>query len=466
MAIKGLDCHPYIPNSNKIVQDKMLKEIGVNSLEDLHEEIPQSIKLNRKMNLPEAIISEHDLKVHVEDMLKKNITCEDNTNFLGYGCYQHYVPAICDEINTRSEFLTAYGGEPYNDHGRFQSLFEFESLVAELVDMDVVNVPTFDGGQAASTAIRMSSRITNRYEALVPKNMNMNTYKIMENYCYPTIKLVSVDYDKKTGYLDIQDLKAKISNKTCAVYIENPSALGTIEKHGEEISKIAHDNGAISVVNVDSISLGVLAPPSHYGADIVVGDVQCLGNHMNFGGGQAGYIATHDIEKFVLEYPSRLFGIAPTVVEGEYGFGDVAYDRTSFGHLREKGKEYVGTQAALLGITAGVYLSLMGPKGMREVGQTIMQKSQYACKRINEIKGVKANIFTSPFFKEFVVDFNKTSKTVEEINKKLLKKNIFGGKDLSKDYEDLGQCALYCITEIHSKEQIDELVEALKEIVE
>lgn len=464
MSIKGLNSHPYIPNSVKEVQDEMLKEIGLKSLEDLHEEVPSDIKLNRNMNLPKAIYSEYELKTHIEKILKKNSTCEDNLNFLGYGCYQHYVPAVCDEVNTRAEFLTAYGGEPYNDHGRFQSLFEYESLVAELVDMDVVSVPTFDLAQAASTAVRMASRINNRTEALVPKTIHMERFLVMKNYCHPNVEFTFVNYNEETGLLDLEDLKAKMNENVCAVYIENPSALGFIETQGEEISKIAHESGAISIVGVDPISLGVLTPPSQYGADIVVGDVQTLGNHMNFGGGQSGFISTRDEEKFVMEYPSRLFGIAPTDVEGEYGFGDVAYDRTSFGNLREGGKEFVGTQSALLGITAGVYLSLMGPLGMYEVGQTIMQNSQYAAKRLSEIDGVKLR-FTSPFFKEFVLDFNSTNKTVKEINKALLEKNIFAGKDLSTDYKDLEGCALYCVTEIHTKEMIDTLVEELKEIL-
>ncbi|CEP44096.1 aminomethyl-transferring glycine dehydrogenase subunit GcvPA [Paraclostridium sordellii] len=464
MSIKGLNSHPYIPNSVKEVQDEMLKEIGLKSLEDLHEEVPSDIKLNRNMNLPKAIHSEYELKNHIENILKKNSTCEDNLNFLGYGCYKHYVPAVCDEVNTRAEFLTAYGGEPYNDHGRFQSLFEYESLVAELVDMDVVSVPTFDLAQAASTAVRMASRINNRTEALVPKTIHMERFLVMKNYCHPNVEFTFVNYDEKSGLLDLEDLKAKMNENVCAVYIENPSALGFIETQGAEISKIAHESGAISIVGVDPISLGVLTPPSQYGADIVVGDVQTLGNHMNFGGGQSGFISTRDEEKFVMEYPSRLFGIAPTDVKGEYGFGDVAYDRTSFGNLREGGKEFVGTQSALLGITAGVYLSLMGPLGMYEVGQTIMQNSQYAAKRLSEIDGVKLR-FTSPFFKEFVLDFNSTNKTVKEINKALLEKNIFAGKDLSTDYTDLEGCALYCVTEIHTKEMIDTLVEELKEIL-
>lgn len=466
MSTRGFKNHPYIPNSVPEVQKQMLKELGLNSLEDLHAVIPEELKFRGTMNIPKPYKSEYELKRAVEKILKKNKTCNENINFLGAGCWQHYVPAICDEINSRAELLSGYAGEPYNDLGRFQTLFEYESLVAELVDMDVVNVPTFDWAQALATSIRMSSRITERYEALLPKNISMDKYLVVKNYCDPHIKFTFVDYDSETGKINLEDLKSKLSDKIAAVYFENPTFLGLIEDNGQTISDLAHGVGAISVVGVDPSSLGVLTPPIHYGADIVCGELQPLGIHMNYGGGLSGFIATRDEEKFVMEYPSRLFGIAPTKVEGEYGFGDVAYDRTSFGHLRERGKEFVGTQSALWGITAGVYLALMGPKGMYELGQNIMQKSQYAVHELNNIKGVKGSHFNAVNFKEFVVDFNGTGKTVKEINEKLLEKGIFGGKDLSEEYSDLGQCALYCVTEIHLKEDIDKLVCAIKEIVE
>ncbi|MCT4564949.1 MAG: aminomethyl-transferring glycine dehydrogenase subunit GcvPA [Maledivibacter sp.] len=465
MTINGFKNHPYIPNSVPEVQQEMLKELGLNCLEDLHEEVPEAIKLKENMNLPKAFRSEYELKRHVEGLLSKNKTCKENLNFLGAGCWQHYVPAICDEINSRGEFLTAYGGEAYNDFGRFQALFEYQSLVAELVDMDVVNVPTMDWPQAAATSVRMASRITGRKEALVPKTMDREKFLIMKNYCGPDITLIEVDYNRETGQLDLADLKNKLSDKTGAVYFENPSFLGFIEENGQEISDMAHEAGAISVVGVDPSSLGVLAPPAQYGVDIICGDLQPLGMHMNYGGGQSGFMATRDEEKYVMEFPSRIFGIAPTSVEGEYGFGDVAYDRTSFGHHREHGKEYVGTQSALWGITAGVYLATMGSKGMEELGQTIMQKSQYAIKRLNEIKGVKGSLFNGTSFKEFVVDFNGTNKTVKEINRLLMEKGVFGGKDLSVDFPELGQSALYCVTEIHAKTDIDRLVTSIEEVL-
>ena len=466
MTKRGLKNHPYIPNSVEDVQVNMLKEIGLNSLEDLHREIPEELKFKGTMNLPDPIKSEYELKRHVDKLLAKNISSNEYINFLGAGCWQHHVPAVCDEINSRAEFLTGYAGEPYNDHGRFQALFEYESLVAELIDMDVVNVPTFDWGQAAATSLRMASRITERKEVLLAGTICPDRLDIIKNYCDPGLIIKLVDYDKETGRLSISDLKNKISNSTAAVYFENPSFLGFIEDQGEEISKMAHDLGAISIVGVDPSSLGVLAPPTVYGADIVCGDLQPLGIHMNCGGGQSGFISTRDEERFVQEFPSRLFGVAPTIKEGEYGFGDIAYDRTSFGNLREKGKEYVGTQSALWGITAGVYLSLMGPHGMSELGQNIMQKSQYAIEELTKIDGVKGSRFNSAVFKEFVVDFNETNRTVDEINKHLLDRGIFGGKNLSYQFPELGQSALFCVTEVHLKEDIDRLADAIREILE
>jgi len=166
-----------------------------------------------------------------------------------------------------------------------------------------------------------------------------------------------------------------------------------------------------------------------------------------------------------MEYPSRLFGITKTTVEGEYGFGDVAFERTSFAK-REKAKEFVGTAAALWGITAGVYLALMGPKGMWEIGKTIMQRSQYAMKELSRIDGVRAPRFKAPHFKEFVVDFNDTGLSVRDINKRLIEYGIFGGIDLSRDFPKLGESALYCVTEIHTKEDIDRLTSALGQIIE
>ena len=534
--MNGLDSHPYIPNSAPDVRARMLEYLGLTSLEELHSEIPDELRLNRVMNLPAAMVSEFELRRHIENILSKNITTRDYICFLGGGCAEHYIPAVCDEINGRGEFLTAYGGESYNDFGRFQALFEYQSLMAELTGMEVVNVPTMDWGQAAATSIRMASRMTQRKTALVAGTISPERLAIIRNYCSPDILVIALGYDSNTGEILLDDLRSKLfgtaapddntsaqtrtsghpgrgglaSCGVACVYFENPSFLGAFETQGRDIADLVHSTGAELIVGVDPISLGVIAPPPEYGADIVCGDLQPLGIHMNYGGGQSGFIAARDEERYVMEYPSRLFGICPTSEPGEYAFGDVAYDRTSFGHHRHEAKEYVGTQTALWGITAGVYLSLMGPKGMQEIGETILQKAAYARSVLAAIPGVQIRF---PGFNEFVVDFNDTGKTVAEINKALLARGIFGGHDLScgaahtgtaattggaatsgaastsgattffgaaapsvsspsvsshsggSPFPELGQSALYCVTEVRTKAEIDFLAQALREAV-
>ncbi len=465
--------YPYIPNSEPSIRTAMLKEVGAVSVDEFYADIPAALRFKGRMNLPAPFLSEAALRRHVEGLLRKNTTAGQNLNFLGAGCYQHHVPAVCDEVNSRGEFLTAYAGEPYDDHGRFQALFEYCSMMAELLEMDVVNVPTYDGFQAAATSLRMACRITARTRVLLAATLGRDKLSKIRDYLKPEIEIVILDHDRstersrrspKTGGIDLQHLASQLNSATAAVYFENPSYLGFLETRGQEIADLAHKYGALTVVSVDPISLGVLEPPVNYGADIVCGDIQPLGMHMQFGGGQAGFIASRDEEKFVMQYPSRLFGIAPTKVAGEYGFGDVAYERTSFAK-REEGNEWVGTAAALWGITAGVYLALMGPQGMKEIGETILYHSRYAMQELAKIKGVRTDLFTAPHFKEFVVNFDGTGKKVADINKALLEKDIFGSKDLSREFPWLGESALYCFTEIHTKEDIDRLVAALKEVL-
>jgi len=464
MPEKAAIVYPYIPNSVPAVKRQMLQEIGAEGIEELYQDIPQHLRLQEPMELPTPLLSEYALRRHVRGLLRKNRTSEDCACFLGAGCSPHYVPAVCDEVNQRGEFLTAYAGEPYDDHGRFQALFEYASMMGELLNMDVVNVPTYDGFQAAATAIRMAARITGRPRVLIAQTIAADKLSKIQDYARPDLQIRPIGYAASSGQLDRAALQKALSANTAAVYFENPSYLGTIEEHGEEIARLAHDHGALCVVGVDPISLGVLAPPADYGADIVCGDLQPLGMHMQFGGGHAGFIATRDEEEYVMQYPSRLFGIAPTAVPGEYGFGDVAYERTSFA-VREEGNEWVGTAAALWGITAGVYLALMGPQGMAEIGKSIMARSRYAMLRIGKIPGVQAPHFQSTHFKEFVVSFDGTGRTVSAINQALLARGIFGGKDLSGEFPELGQSALYCVTEVHTQEDIDRLVQALQEVV-
>jgi len=454
--------HPYIPNSESGVRENMLHDIGVDSVEDLLVDIPAELRMKGRMDLPEPLSAEADLKRHVEGLLSKNVTVGEYLNFLGAGCYDHHVPAVVDEIIGRSEFLTAYAGEPYEDHGRFQALFEYQSMMAELLDFDVCNVPTYDGAQAAGTSLRMASRITGRNKVLLAGNMNPDRMQVIRTYLDPVVSIEKFEWDRDSGLVDLRDLRSRFSPDVAAVYFENPSYLGAIEHQGEEIARMTHEAGALMVVSVDPSTLGVMQPPSRYGADIACGDIQPLGIHMNYGGGVGGFICTRSDTRFVEEYPSRLFGIAPTS-EKEWGFGDVAWERTSFAN-RETSKEFVGTHAALWGIASAVYLASMGPKGMYELGKVIMQRSLYARKMLGTIPGVSTNSPSAVCFKEFVVDLNRTGLKVSEINEKLLARGIFGGRDLSADFPELGQSALFCVTEKVTKSDIDRLVRAIREI--
>ena len=460
--------HPYIPNSAPEIKQHLLKEIGIKDVEEIYKVIPEHLRMKRKLDLPEPYPSEYALKRHVKGILSTNKTCENYLNFLGGGCWQHHVPSVCNEIISRSEFLTAYGGTPYSTFGRMQAQFEFQSLMGELVGMDVVSEGSYSWGTVAGMAMRMACRMTDKREVLIPKTICPERLATIHTFCGSTqdknnIVIKDIEYDPETGLINLGDLKTKISPNTAAVYFENPTFLGSIESQGEEISEIVHSHGAESIVGIDPISLGVLAPPSDYGADIVVGKAQPLGVHMNYGGGLFGFIASRDEERYVAEYPSWLISIGETTAAGEYGFGFTRFERTSY-IGRDKGKDFLGTVAGLWTIAAAVYMSLMGPKGFQEIGETIIQGSHYAIDCLSKLNGVKV-LFPSNAFKEFVVNFDDTDKSVKTINKALLDCSIFGGIDLSEDFPELGESSLYCVTEIHSKQDIDKLTRSLKEVL-
>jgi glycine dehydrogenase subunit 1 len=444
------------------VKAELLRTLGMKSSEDIYKEIPDHLRFKGEMQLPPPIRSEFKLQRHVEELLGKNADCKKNVSFLGGGVWQHYVPAVCDTIMGRDEFLTAYVGEAYSDHGKFQALFEANSMLCDLTGLEACNTPTYDWSNAIAIAARMAARTTGRKEILIAANAAPSRVAVVENYVKPDIAVRFVGFDTASGLLNLQDLKARLSDKTAAVYFENPAYVGVIETQAAEICKLAKAVGALVIVGVDPTSLGILEAPGNYGADYAVGDNQPLGQHMSYGGGLGGFITTHDEKEFLGEYPSLLYGLCETSQPGEYGFGEVFYERTSYAS-REKGKDFIGTCSALTGIVAGVYMALMGPQGFKEMGEGIVQRVAYAKKKLAAIPGV--SIALSGFsYSDFSVNFDKTGKTVAAVNKALLGAGIFGGKDISGEFPALGQSALYSVTEVHSKEDIDRLAAELKKI--
>ena len=454
-------------NSTESAKTRMLEAIGVDHIDRLFEQIPDEHLTRRRFRLPAPLCSEVALKRHLSDALGKNESCEDNLNFLGGGTWQHHVPAICDEIWTRSEFLTSVWGTPSSDLGRNQAWFEFASQLGELVGMDFVGLPVYSWGAAVGHAFRMAVRITGRNRVLVPELMDPQRLGVARTYCgFPEqeghIDLLRVGFDPATGRLDLEDLNRKLSEDVAAVYLENPTYLGVIEDSPAEIAGMARGRGAETILGVDPTSLGVIAPPSEYGADIAVGTTQPLGVHMNGGGGVGGFIATRDEERYAREYPTLQVSLTDTTVEGERAFGLTLFHQSSYGS-REDGKDWTGNSVYLWAIANAAYMSVLGPAGFEEMGKAILRRSHYAARRISEIPSVSV-VWPSGFFKEFVVRFDGAGHTVGGINRQLRKKGIFGGRDLSEDFPGLGQSALYCVTEVHTREDIDRLVKDLEEV--
>lgn len=459
--------HPYMANSVPTLQREMLDAIGADTIDELFSQIPADHRTKRPIDLPSAL-SESELTRHLIGILAKNRTVEQNLNFLGAGSWQHHVPAACDEVVRRNEWVTSVFGEPSSDHGRNQAWFEFCSQLAELVDLDMVGLPVRSWGGAAGSALRMASRLTGRNEVAVVRAIDPERLSVIRNYCEPVemanhIGVRLVDYDPATGLMDLDDLRAAVGNQTAAVYFETPSYLGVIEHQGAAIAEIARSAGAELIVGVDPISLGVLAAPVDYGADIVVGTIQPLGVHLNTGGGVGGFIATRDDDRYAHQYPSLLISIAETIEPGEYGFGLSLFEQSSYG-LRDKGNDWTGHSVYMWAIAATTYMAMMGPKGFEEIGGVILQRAHHAAQRLAEIEGVRV-VFPSGFFKEFVVNFDDTGREVAEINASLREQGIFGGKDLSQEFPELGASALYCVTEIHTGNDIERLAGALRKAV-
>ena len=462
--VTDLAGHPFIPNSAPSITAALLRHIGVERTDDLYASIPPRLRVSHDLDLPGPIASEPELERCFGDLLVRETESTAMLCFLGGGCWPHHVPAVCEEIVSRAEFLTAYWANAYTDHGKYQAFFEYASLLGEVLEMDCVSLPTYDWGMAAGVSLRMACRITGRRRVLVTDSIGPDRSAILRTYLQPDVDITWLTTRPGAGTLDLDALAAAVGKDVAALYFESPTYLGAIEPSPADVTATVHEAGALVVVGVDPISLGVLAPPGSYGADIACGELQSLGVPMLYGGGLAGFVASCDEERFVREYPTFLIGRTDTAVPGEHGFGLVASDRSSY-MRREHGKDFGGTTTALWGIAAAVYLSLLGPHGLRELGEGILQRRAYAAARLSEIVGVGLPAAGVPRFKEFPVSFAETGLSVAQINQRLLHRGILGGHEISANDPALVGSALYCVTEIHSKSDIDRLTQALTEAV-
>jgi glycine dehydrogenase subunit 1 len=455
--------HPYLPNSVPGIKEKMMEEIGIKSIDDLYVDIPEAMRFEGELDIP-GPFTEAEIRNEVSGTLERNwsLRCPP---FLGGGVWPHYVPVVVDEIVHRAEFLTSYTPyQPEITQGMLQSIFEYQSLICELVGMEVANASMYDWASALGEAARMASRLTRKDLIVVPSLISPSRLMVLRAYTEPAgIRVVQVDYDKTTGQLDQEDLKEKIESETAAVYIENPSYLGFVEESVEAIAEVAHDSKALFVVGVDPISLGLIKPPGEYDADIVIGEGQPLGNHMNYGGPLLGIFACRKDARMIRQMPGRLIGLTQALEGSKRGFTMTLQTREQ--HIRrEKATSNICSNQALCALASAVYLSLMGPTGMRELSEVVASRARYAMRRIGELPGVRAPLFNSFHFKEFTVRFR--GKSVAEVHKELLDHRLHGGKPLMKEFPELGETALYSFTEMHTKKDIDRLVSALGEALE
>jgi len=459
--------HPYMASSVAALRAEMLAETGAVTIEELFQQIPARHRLQRPLELPEQLVSEAALRRHLAELLARNTSCEDVVSFLGAGCYRHHVPAICDEIVGRHEWLTSVFGTPSCDFGRFQAWFEYASQLGELLDLDFVGLPVYSWGCAAGHALRMAARLTGRTKVLVPAALDPERQAVIANYCGHEhlarhLEVRRVAYRPEDGRLDLDDLTAQLSQEVAAVYVENPNSFGVIEDQMDGIVKAAGRVGAEVVAGVDPISLGVLAPPGELGIGLAVGTTQTLGAHMNAGGGVGGFIASRDEERYAAEYPTLQVSICETTQPGERGFGISLFEQTSYG-AREQGNDWTGNSVYMWAVANAAFMAAMGPKGFAEIGSAILQRSHYAAARLSEVPGISVR-FPAGFFKEIVVDFTSTGRRVADIDASLRHRGIFGGLDLSRSFPELGESALYCVTELHTQADIDRLADTLTEV--
>jgi glycine dehydrogenase subunit 1 len=347
-----------------------------------------------------------------------------------------------------------------------QTLFEYQSLLAEILQIDVVNSSLYDMSTGVAEAARMTARVKkNRSKFLVPGTMNPEHYSVIHTYTEPAdIEVVKVEYDKTSGLMSLSDLKSKMDNQVAGVYIESPSHLGFIETQVDEIAQIVHENDSLLVAGVDILSLGILRPPGDYAADIVVAEGQHLGSPVSYGGPLLGIFGCINDRKLIYQLPGRLVGLTRTEEEPyEDGYMLTLSPREQ--HIRrEKATSNICSNQALAAVTAVIYMSVLGPTGIKQIGETIALKANYAAKKLNAIEGVKAPTIGESIWGEFVVQF-KNGMTAKEVHEGLLQHGLQGGKILNSDFPELGESMLFCVTEIHTQQDIDKLVQTVEDII-
>jgi len=439
-------------------QDKkeMLARIGVSSADDLFCCIPEDVRLKRELRLPTAL-TEPELIERFEAIGRRNREGLP-LSFLGAGAYRHHIPYIVDYLSSRGEIISPYTPyQPEVSQGTLQIIFEYQTLICQLTEMEISNASLYDGASAAAEAVLMAERLNGRPKILLAGSIHPQYREVIRTYVKNlSIRVEEAGYDEY-GQIDIDKLKRMIDRETSAVVCQSPNFFGVVEKL-DLLSGIAREHQALFVVLVsEAASLGLLQPPGAAGADIVAGEGQSFGLPLSFGGPYLGFMACR--KEYLRQFPGRIAG-ETNDIEGKRGF--VLTLSTREQHIRrEKATSNICTNQALCALRATIFLETLGQEGIRLMAHQNIQKANYAFDNLSALKGVKRK-FGGPVFNEFVLEFQGGYKRVQD---HLLSRGVLGGLSLSPYYPELKDCALFCVTEVHTRAEIDRLSRLVAEVM-
>jgi len=438
----------YIPNT-ELDQTEMLRTIGVDSVDDLFLDIPGEYR-NPILGLPEPL-SELEIQRELSEFAARNRPLASGPSFLGAGSYHHFIPSVVKALMTRGEFLTAYTPyQPEVSQGTLQVIYEFQTLIANLFDMEVANAGMYDGATSLAEGVLMACRVTQRDRVVVLDTISPDYLAVIKTYCQAQGIQLSLSSTEKL----------EVNGETACLVAQYPNFYGYLEDVSS-FSDLAHHNGALLVVSADPMALGMFKPPGSYDADIVTGEGQPLGIPTSFGGPYLGLFTTK--QQYIRQMPSRLVG---RTLDDQGRTGFVLTLQTREQHIRrERATSNICTNEALYALASTVYLSAMGKNGLRQISELCYHKAHYAASKIAELPGYKIPV-SGTFFQEFVVECPVSPR---DINQRLLKDNILGGLDLTpelngdKGNQQFTEAMLFCITEMNSRDDIDSLVSVLGE---
>ncbi|HDF7862515.1 TPA: aminomethyl-transferring glycine dehydrogenase subunit GcvPA [Staphylococcus aureus] len=444
--------HRYIPLTEKDKQE-MLQTIGAKSIGELFGDVPSDILLNRDLNIAEGE-AETTLLRRLNRIASKNITKETHTSFLGAGVYDHYAPSVVDAMISRSEFYTAYTPyQPEISQGELQAIFEFQTLICELTDMDVANSSMYDGMTSFAEACILAFSQTKKNKIVVSKGLHYQALQVLHTYAKTRKEFEVVEIDLDGTVTDLKKLEAAVDDETAAVAVQYPNFYGSIEDL-EKIHSFIEDKKALFIVYANPLALGLLTPPGSFGADIVVGDTQPFGIPAQFGGPHCGYFAT--TKKLMRKVPGRLVGQTQDD-EGNRGFVLTLQAREQ--HIRrDKATSNICSNQALNALASSIAMSALGKQGIYDIAVQNIEHANYAKQQFIK-KGFE--VLDGISFNEFVVKFDKP---IQQVNEELVKYNIIGGFDLGVVSDDFKNHMLIAVTELRTKDEIDTFVEKAGEL--